>query len=87
MAAMSERHSYPQNLLFLPPCAGSCLEKNVEPPVNSRIVPLKRVRGEIEIGWLTLVLELKHRLFLIAVCDGNESLLEVDVLGQCFCKW
>lgn len=41
----------------------------------------------MEIGWLTSVLELKHCLFLITVCGGCESLLEVDVLGdQCFCK-
>lgn len=35
----------------------------------------------MEIGWLTSALELKHRLFLTAVCGGWESLLEVDVLG------
>lgn len=35
----------------------------------------------MEIGWLTSVLELKHCLFLITVCGGCESLLEVDVLG------
>lgn len=98
MAAMSERHSYPRNFLTL-----SSPLVLFKPAVVWWIPGKKRGAtselayrlsgenpgvGEIEIGLLTSVLELKHRLFLITVCDGCESLLEVDVLGdQCFCKW